>query len=171
MDREFKRQELEYELRHEKNNDQSRPILKGYYFYNIPADANMNEVASLGIKPTKSGRYAMAIYDKSGYSTQYRKQIADSKFGEGKWWSPNKKTNENTGQTTPAQTLNGPATTGQITQVTDKDVTIDNKNGTKTVVSSDSGLLSKDATGKLTLNKTAVTNQQKPTVGQQVKLS
>ena len=50
---------------------------------------------------------------------------------------------------------------GKVSQTTDKDVTIDNPDGTKTVVPVSSGLLSKDDKGQLILNKAAAATQFK----------
>lgn len=150
-----KRRELEKELAHEdewNKREAAKPKLKGYFFYNVPSN-DKDTAAAYGVKQLKSGKWAMAIYDKSGNSTYFRKQKADEAFGPGKWWSPNdkKKTNEDT---MPQQPVPGqPA--GKITQVTGKDITIDN-NGTKTTIDTTkpgaANVLTRDASGKLTLH-------------------
>lgn len=147
--------ELEYELRHETAAQKaidSRPKMIGMFFYNVPAGQE-DEAKTLEIKQTSSGKWAMKRYDKSGRSFLFRKELADKKFGPGKWWQP--KVTENGVQT------------GTISQATASDVTVNNPDGTKTVVPINSGLLSKDATGKLVLNKAAVKPGQAPAPGQQ----
>jgi hypothetical protein len=80
---------MEVELGDEEPSRSRRPQLKGMFFYNVP-QGEEEKAASYGIKPTKSGKMAMKIYDTSGRSTSFRKQQADQEFGQGKWWSPNR---------------------------------------------------------------------------------
>lgn len=155
MDRDFKRRELEHELRHEdewNKKQASMPKLIGYYFYNVPSD-DVDTAASYGIKKLKSGKWGMPIYDKSGNSTAYRKRLADDAYGKGRWWEPKAKVKED-----------GPSV-GTITNVSDKDVTFKDPSGIETKVPSTSGLISKDDKGNLVFNKAAAlsqTQQQKP---------
>ena len=84
----FKRKEMEYELGHEKQFSQ-KPKMVGMYFYNVPAD--QEQTASVyGVNKTKSGKFALIKYDKSGKQFGYNKAKADSYFGPGKWWEPSK---------------------------------------------------------------------------------
>lgn len=91
--RDFKRREMEHELGHEDRwaaQEASKPVLKGYYFYNIPSYIKPSDVSYWGLKQTKSGKWALPIYDKSGSSTMWRKSELDKEYGEGKWWAPKK---------------------------------------------------------------------------------
>jgi hypothetical protein len=98
--REFKRRELETELGHEDDphfqsqlryrsgiSSERKPVLIGMYFYDIPPDAG-DLAKAYGLKQTKSGKWAVAIYNTSGEATTRRKELADLKFGPGKYWSP-----------------------------------------------------------------------------------
>jgi hypothetical protein len=73
----FKRRELEWELRHEKNLPKSSFQSSGMYFYNVKAGQESKAV-NLGLRKTKSGRW----YSKSKNSQ------ADTEFGPGKFWQP-----------------------------------------------------------------------------------
>jgi hypothetical protein len=66
---------------------QDKPVLTGYYFYNVPAGKEQ-EAASYGIKQTKSSKWAKAKYNTSGRSFEMQKDMADKSFGPGKWWAP-----------------------------------------------------------------------------------
>jgi len=66
---------------------QDKPVLQGYYFYNVPAGKEQ-EAASYGVKQTKSGKWAKAKYSTSGRSFDMQKDMADKAFGSGKWWAP-----------------------------------------------------------------------------------
>ena len=66
---------------------QDKPVLQGYYFYNVPAGKEQ-EAATYGIKQTKSGKWAKAKYSTSGRSYSMQKDMADKAFGPGKWWAP-----------------------------------------------------------------------------------
>lgn len=69
------------------NRPASKPVLSGYYFYNVsPADEN--DATAIGLKKTKSGKWALAVYNTSGRSTTMKKQSADRAFGPGRWWAP-----------------------------------------------------------------------------------
>ena len=65
----------------------SGPKVVAWWFYDV--QPGQEEMASaLSIKQTKSGKWAMKQYDKSGRSFTHRKGIADEKFGPGKQWIP-----------------------------------------------------------------------------------
>lgn len=66
---------------------QDKPVLQGYYFYNVPAGKEQ-EAASYGIKQTKTGKWAKAKYSTSGRSFEMQKDMADKAFGPGKYWQP-----------------------------------------------------------------------------------
>lgn len=66
---------------------QDKPVLQGYYFYNVPAGKEQ-EAATYGLKQTKSGKWAKAKYNTSGRSFGMQKDLADKAFGPGRWWSP-----------------------------------------------------------------------------------
>lgn len=90
--REFKRRELEHELGHEDRlarQQDAKPQMIGMYFYDVPAEKEQ-DARVYGIKKTKSGKFAMVQYDKSGRTFAYNKNLADKEFGPGKWWSPKK---------------------------------------------------------------------------------
>jgi hypothetical protein len=67
-----------------------KPVLKGYYFYDVPAGME-GEAAIYGVKKTKSGKWAKALYSTSGRSYALQKNGADKAFGPGKFWSPKAK--------------------------------------------------------------------------------
>ena len=81
--------EMEKELGHETSYNKPKPTLKGMWFYNVPAGQE-EEALAVGLKKTKNGKWAKAIYDTSGATAAYQKKEADARFGEGRWWSPNK---------------------------------------------------------------------------------
>ena len=68
---------------------QDKPVLKGYYFYNVKPGQE-DDAGMYGVKQTKSGKWAKAKYSTSGRSFDMQKDGADKAFGAGKWWSPNK---------------------------------------------------------------------------------
>lgn len=89
----FKYKELKHELGHEKN--KTYPVLIGGWFYLIPDDMKSIEQAKfLGMKRTKSGKWMLPVYDKSGRTLQYKKSLADQEFGKGNYWEAPKKTFE-----------------------------------------------------------------------------
>jgi hypothetical protein len=66
---------------------QDKPVLKGYYFYNV--QPGQEDTAGMyGVKQTKSGKWAKAKYSTSGRSFDMQKDSADKEFGPGKWWAP-----------------------------------------------------------------------------------
>jgi hypothetical protein len=70
--------------------DDSGPKVIAWWFYDV--QPGQEEMASaLSVKQTKSGKWAMKQYDKSGRSFTHRKGIADEKFGPGKQWVPKNK--------------------------------------------------------------------------------
>ena len=70
--------------------DDSGPKVVAWWFYDVPAGQE-EMAAALSIKQTKSGKWAMKQYDKSGRSFTHKKGIADEKFGPGKQWVPKNK--------------------------------------------------------------------------------
>lgn len=66
---------------------EDKPVLQGYFFYNVPAGMEQ-EAAIYGVKPTKSGKWAKAKYTTSGRSFDMQKDGADKAFGPGRWWAP-----------------------------------------------------------------------------------
>ena len=66
---------------------QDKPMLKGYYFYNVQPGQE-DDAAMYGVKQTKSGKWAKAKYSTSGRSFDMQKDSADKAFGAGKWWAP-----------------------------------------------------------------------------------
>ncbi len=66
-----------------------KPVLKGYYFYDVPAGKE-GLAAIYGVKKLKSGKWAKALYSTSGRSYALQKNGADKEFGPGKFWSPKK---------------------------------------------------------------------------------
>ena len=66
---------------------QDRPVMTGMFFYNVqPGQEEL--AASLGVKKTKSGKWAKTKYTTSGNSFNHQKGRADTEFGIGKWWAP-----------------------------------------------------------------------------------
>lgn len=84
----------EFESRPRKQYNNTKPVLSYYRFYNVPAGSE-TEAESYGLKKTKSGKWAMAVYNTSGESTRFRMEKADDAFGAGKNWTPKPK-NEST---------------------------------------------------------------------------
>jgi len=68
---------------------QDKPVLKGYYFYNVKPGQE-DDAGMYGVKKTKSGKWAKAKYSTSGRSFDLQKDGADKAFGQGNWWSLNK---------------------------------------------------------------------------------
>ena len=66
---------------------QDKPKMVGMFFYNVQPGQE-NEAAALGIKQTKSGKWAKTKYSTSGHTFGMQKDQADKKFGIGKWWAP-----------------------------------------------------------------------------------
>jgi hypothetical protein len=65
---------------------QDKPVLKGYYFYNV--QPGQEDTAGMyGVKQTKSGKWGKAKYSTSGRSFDMQKDNADKEFGAGKWWA------------------------------------------------------------------------------------
>ena len=66
---------------------QDKPKMTGMFFYNVQSGQEQ-EAASLGVKKTKSGKWAKTKYNTSGRSFDMQKNLADKAFGVGKWWAP-----------------------------------------------------------------------------------
>lgn len=66
---------------------QDKPVMSGMFFYNVQPGQEQ-EAASLGVKKTKSGKWAKTKYNTSGRTFGMQKDLADKAFGVGKWWSP-----------------------------------------------------------------------------------
>lgn len=66
---------------------QDKPQMVGMFFYNVQPGQE-NEAAALGIKQTKSGKWAKTKYSTSGRTFGMQKDQADKAFGVGKWWAP-----------------------------------------------------------------------------------
>ena len=66
---------------------QDKPVMTGMFFYNVKPGEEQT-AASLGIKQTKSGKWAKTKYNTSGHTFNFQKDKADKEFGVGKWWSP-----------------------------------------------------------------------------------
>ena len=66
---------------------QDKPKMTGMFFYNVQPGQEQ-EAASLGVKKTKSGKWAKTKYNTSGRTFGMQKDMADKAFGIGKWWSP-----------------------------------------------------------------------------------
>jgi len=74
--------------RHHSSNN-SRPVMTGMYFYNVkPGEEDAADL--MGVKKTKSGKWALVQYNTSGHTFNWNKQRADQRFGTGKFWSPKK---------------------------------------------------------------------------------
>ena len=65
---------------------QDKPVLKGYYFYNVKPGQE-DDAGMYGVKQTKSGKWAKAKYSTSGRSFDMQKDGADKAFGAGRWWA------------------------------------------------------------------------------------
>lgn len=65
-------------------NETSKPVLKGMYVYNVPVGDERVAQAN-GLKQTKSGKWAIMLYDTSGNTTTKNKANADIMFGKGHW--------------------------------------------------------------------------------------
>ena len=93
----FKSQEMKHELGHEDEPKvyngygkvSQTPKLKGMFFYNVP-EGKEQSAAACNVKKTKSGKWALTIYDTSGASSETQRKRADIMLGKGKWWEPKK---------------------------------------------------------------------------------
>lgn len=122
----------------------------GAYFYDILPEEE-EYAKSRGIKKLKSGKWALYKYEDSGTNFSRKKVMTDQIFGSGKY----------VGETTITPTT-GTSSMGKISQVTSNEVDIKNPDGTTLKVPTNTGLLSKDANGKLVLNKQAMKPNQAP---------
>jgi hypothetical protein len=66
---------------------QAKTRMVGMFFYNVQPGQEQ-EAASLGVKKTKSGKWAKTKYNTSGRTFGFQKDLADKAFGVGKWWAP-----------------------------------------------------------------------------------
>jgi hypothetical protein len=66
---------------------QAKTRMVGMFFYNVQPGQEQ-EAASLGVKQTKSGKWAKTKYNTSGRTFGMQKDLADKAFGVGKWWAP-----------------------------------------------------------------------------------
>ena len=66
---------------------QAKTRMVGMFFYNVQPGQEQ-EAASLGVKQTKSGKWAKTKYNTSGRTFGMQKDMADKAFGVGKWWAP-----------------------------------------------------------------------------------
>jgi hypothetical protein len=80
---------------HYSSSSYHQPKMTGMYFYDVKPD--QEEYAGwIGVKKTKSGKWALVQHDTSGATFNHKKRLADSKFGPGKFWSPKKESIEET---------------------------------------------------------------------------
>ena len=70
-----------------KENIDSKPVMKGIYFYDVPED-KIDTAKAVGLKQLKSGKIGLIIYNTSGASSKSIKRKADAFFGKGTWWEP-----------------------------------------------------------------------------------
>lgn len=70
----------------------TKPVLQSYYFFNVPAGQEAL-AQQIGLKQTKSGKWALAWYNTSGRNAQNILANAEAAFGKGNEWKP-KKANE-----------------------------------------------------------------------------
>ena len=78
-----------------------QPVMTGMYFYDVKPDQE-EDAEWIGVKKTKSGKWALIQYDSSGRTFNWKKQRADQKFGPGKFWSPKKDKMSEGGNAQPA---------------------------------------------------------------------
>lgn len=64
-----------------------KPKMVGMFFYDVKPGQEQ-EAASLGVKQTKTGKWAKTKYNTSGRTFGMQKDMADKAFGLGKWWAP-----------------------------------------------------------------------------------
>jgi hypothetical protein len=121
--------------------------LLGIYLYDVtPGDED--QAKSFGIRQLKSGKWGLKKYDTSGRTFALNHQLADELFGVGKYWKSKSVEEDMT------------PTVGKVSQTTGTNVTIDKPDGTKLVVPTNTGMLSKDSNGNLVLNKAGITTTQ-----------
>jgi hypothetical protein len=66
-----------------------QPKMVGMYFYDVKPGQE-EDAQWIGVKKTKSGKWALVQHDTSGATFRHKKHLADLKFGPGKFWSPKK---------------------------------------------------------------------------------
>jgi hypothetical protein len=74
---------------HQRSSSHHQPTMTGMYFYDVKPDQE-EDAEWIGVKKTKSGKWALVQHDTSGATFRYKKRLADQKFGPGKFWSPKK---------------------------------------------------------------------------------
>jgi len=72
---------------HQRSSSHHQPTMTGMYFYDVKPDQE-EDAEWIGVKKTKSGKWALVQHDSSGSTFRYKKRLADQKFGPGKFWSP-----------------------------------------------------------------------------------
>ena len=72
---------------HQRSSSHHQPTMTGMYFYDVKPDQE-EDAEWIGVKKTKSGKWALVQHDTSGATFRYKKRLADQKFGPGKFWSP-----------------------------------------------------------------------------------
>lgn len=141
--------------------------LVGMYFYEVlPED--IEQAISLGVKPLKSGKWALKKYDSSGRTFAHNYNRANEIFGEGLWWS------------SPSMHEANMPTAGKISQVSGDKVTIDTQDapGVTTKTTLPLARLTKTPDGKFSVSlakadlaKPITAQTNKPQTGQAVQVS
>ena len=85
---------------------QDKPQMVGMFFYNVQPGQEQ-EAASLGVKKTKSGKWAKTKYSTSGRTFGMQKDMADKAFGVGKWWAPKNESVQSVAEMDKSQTPPG----------------------------------------------------------------
>lgn len=89
---------------HQRSSSHHQPTMTGMYFYDVKPDQE-EDAEWIGVKKTKSGKWALVQHDTSGATFRYKKRLADQKFGPGKFWSPKKDNHFQENQWNPAKEL------------------------------------------------------------------
>jgi len=72
---------------HRYSSSHHQPRMVGMYFYDVKPGQE-EDAQWIGVKKTKSGKWALVQHDTSGATFRHKKHLADQKFGSGKFWSP-----------------------------------------------------------------------------------
>jgi hypothetical protein len=72
---------------HSYSSSHHQPKMVGMYFYDIKPGQE-EDAQQIGVKKTKSGKWALVQHDTSGATFRHKKHLADLYFGSGKFWSP-----------------------------------------------------------------------------------
>ena len=72
---------------HSYSSSHHQPKMVGMYFYDIKPGQE-EDAQRIGVKKTKSGKWALVQHDTSGATFRHKKHQADLYFGSGKFWSP-----------------------------------------------------------------------------------